>query len=299
MGCFDMVESIYGNTPDILSQLIRTMLIPKDGCQFIVADFSAIEARVLAWEAGEEGTLEDFRQGKDLYCAVASRMFGVPVEKHGVNGELRQKGKIATLACGYQGSIGALISMGALDMGLKEEELPDIISSWREANSKVVSYWWDIEKAATECIQTHEDKTVRKVRFCYSAGTLWAVLPSGRKLAYIKPRLQPNRFGRMALNFEGTDAANKWSRQETYGGKLVEKLTQSIARDLLTEAMLRMEKEGLSIVGHVHDEVIIEIPEGSVTVDEVCSIMNKNPSWADGLPLSSAGYLAPSFYFKD
>ncbi|MBQ9632692.1 MAG: hypothetical protein IJV04_07275, partial [Lachnospiraceae bacterium] len=203
-GDLHSLELFYGNTPDILAQLIRTMLIPKDGCEFIIADYSSIEARVLAWEAGEDGTLEDFRQGRDLYCAVASRMFGVPVEKHGVNGELRQKGKIATLACGYQGSVGALISMGALDMGLKEAELPDIIEGWRNANPHIVQYWWDLQDAAIKTVQDHKERTVNRVVFRFHAGTLWIVLPSGRKLAFLKPRIQPNRFGQMSLTFEGT-----------------------------------------------------------------------------------------------
>lgn len=299
MGCFDMVESIYGNTPDILSQLIRTMLIPKPGSVFIVADFSAIEARVLAWLAGEEWVLEAFRKGQDLYCTVASEMFHVPVIKHGINGELRQKGKIATLACGYGGSSGALISMGALEQGLSENELPDIIDSWRTANPKIVQFWWDVEKAAIETVKDHQDRTVRNVRFQFFANTLWIVLPSGRKLAYIKPRLQPNRFGRMAITYEGLGQNNKWSRGETYSGKLVENITQATARDLLAGAMWRIEQAGLPIVAHIHDEVVLEVPEGSVTVEEVCIIMNQNPSWAEGLPLSSAGYVGERFYFKD
>ena len=607
MGCFDMVESIYGNTPDILSQLIRTMLIAKPGCIFTIADFSAIEARVLAWLAGENWRIDAFEHGEDIYCASASQMFGVPVVKHGVNGELRQKGKVAELACiaegqlvltdkgqipieavttdmkvwdgeewvshdgviykgerevitydgltatpdhlvwvegqsepiqfgvaaasgaylvqtgngrqavrlgenhqsretlvqivesllrpdgmpgvrldpmaaswepdersvegmselhtakpdttmagaeaygseaamreserpglsqlwskrsevrlserngsralydsgiwparqgdgdrpnqheqrlcsgessvcgsqdklresaqerseplrsgvlalqlfdgsqktlgrdeqgrnntecgnsgvreekelasdrrtarlydirnagrrhrftvsgklvhncGYGGAAGALISMGALDMGLKESELPDIIDSWRTANPKIVQFWWDIERAAIDTIKDHTDRQVGRVGFKFSANTLWIILPSGRKLAYIKPRLQPNRFGRMAITYEGLNSANKWARGETYSGKLVENITQATARDLLAEAMWRMEQAGLSIVGHVHDEVILEVPEESVTVDEVCEIMNKNPDWADGLPLSSAGYQG-FYYFKD
>lgn len=298
MGCFDMVESIYGNTPDILSQLIRTMLIAKPGCIFTIADFSAIEARVLAWLAGEEWVLEAFRKGQDLYCTVASEMFHVPVIKHGINGELRQKGKIATLACGYGGAAGALISMGALEQGLKESELPGIIESWRTANPKIVQFWWDIEKAAVDTIKDHKERTVGRIGFQFYANTFWIVLPSGRKLAYIKPRLQPNRFGRMSVTYEGLNAANKWARGETYSGKLAENITQATARDLLAEAMWRMEQAGLSIVGHVHDEVILEVPAGSITVDEVCAIMNQNPEWADGLPLSSAGYTG-TYYFKD
>lgn len=299
MGCFDMVESIYGNTPDVLSQLIRTMLVPKEGCEFIVADFSAIEARVLAWEAEEQWVLDAFENGEDLYCATASQMFHVPVVKHGVNGELRQKGKIATLACGYGGSSGALINMGALQMGLKEEELPEIIDSWREANPKIVQYWWDVVKTAMTAYKTGERSEIGKIAFEFWSGTLWMVLPSGRRLAYLKPRTQPNRFGRMSLTYEGVGQNHKWSRQETYSGRLVENATQAIARDILAEAMARMEDYGLSIVGHVHDEVIIEAPIGKYKVDEVCKLMAIKPDWCEGLPLSAAGYLAPLYYFKD
>ena len=298
LGCFDMIGALYGNTPDILSQLIRTMLIPKEGCEFIVADFSAIEARVLAWLAGEQWRLDAFQRGEDIYCASASAMFGVPVVKHGINGELRQKGKVAELACGYGGGAGALISMGALDMGLKEDELPDIISSWRDANPEIVKFWYAVEKAAIETTKDHADRTVGRVGFQFSANTLWIVLPSDRRLAYIKPQLQPNRFGRMALTFERLGMNNKWTRGETYSGKLTENITQATARDLLVEAMYRMEQAGLDIVGHVHDEVILEVPKGSITVEDVCAIMNQNPAWADGLPLSSAGYTG-NYYFKD
>lgn len=607
MGAFDMLEVVYGNTPDILSQLLRTMLIPRDGCIFIVCDFSAIEARVLAWLAGEQWRLDAFRRGEDIYCASASQMFGVPVVKHGVNGELRQKGKVAELACiaenelvltdrglvpiqdvtsnmkvwdgeewvshggviyrgerevityegltatpdhlvfiegktepiqfrfaaasgahlvqtgdgrqairmggdnrpgktlgeeleqavcadtvpgvrfdsvaepgksekreierlpgmlskeadttlagsqtdsseakmreskrsgvpqlrcegntvqvsrcdrcghvshkdirpsgqdvgnrqdqqqrslcsreseicgavcksgeqadncsepvrsgilaicrdgsaektvqgneqrpdhsgccgcrvreaeelegnsrqvrvydirnagrhhrftvsnclvhncGYGGASGALISMGALDMGLKESELPDIIESWRTANPKIVQFWWDVENAATETVKDHKDRTVGRVGFQFSANTLWIVLPSGRRLAYIKPKLMPNRFGRMAITFEGLNTGNKWSRGETYSGKLVENITQATARDLLAEAMWRVEREGLDIVAHVHDEMILEVPEGTATVEQVSAIMNRNPVWADGLCLSSSGYWG-RYYFKD
>lgn len=299
MGCFDMVESIYGNTPDILSQLIRTMLVPKPGHVFVIADFSAIEARVLAWLAGENWRLDSFRNGADIYCASASQMFGVPVVKHGINGDLRQKGKVAELACGYGGSSGALIAMGALDMGLKEDELPDIIDSWRTANKRIVQFWWDVEKAAIETVKDHSSRIVGRIGFQFSMNTLWIVLPSGRRLAYVKPKLQPNRFGRMSITFEGQGMNNKWCRGETYSGRLVENITQATARDLLAEAMWRMEQTGLAIVAHVHDEVIIEVPEGKVTVEDVCTIMNQNPSWADGIPLSSAGYVGERFYFKD
>ena len=243
--------------------------------------------------------LDAFRNGQDLYCATASQMFGVPVVKHGVNGELRQKGKIATLACGYGGSVGALTAMGALEMGLKEAELPEIIDSWRTANPNIVRYWWNMEKAAVQTVKDLQERSVGRITFQFYSNTLWMVLPSGRKLAYISPKLQPNRFGRMSITYMGTDAANKWSRIETYSGKLVENVTQSIARDLLLEAMWRIEQAGLNIVGHVHDEVIIEAPIGSVTVDEVCKLMSQNPSWADGLPLAAGGSLAASYYFKD
>lgn len=298
MGCFDMVESIYGNTPDVLSQLIRTMLIPRNGCEFIVADFSAIEARVLAWEAGEQWVLDAFKNGEDLYCATASQMFHVPVVKHGINGDLRQKGKIATLACGYGGSSGALISMGALQMGLKEEELPEIIDSWREANPKIVQYWWDVEKAAMQAFKTGGRQDIGRISFAFSSGTLWMVLPSGRKLAYLVPKQQPNRFGRMSLTYEGVGQNHKWARQETYSGRLVENATQAIARDILAEAMARIEDEGLNIVAHVHDEVIIEAPKGKYTVEEICRLMAANPDWCDGLPLAAAGYKG-DYYFKD
>ena len=298
MGCFDMVESIYGNTPDILSQLIRTMLIAKPRHKFIVADFSAIEARVLAWLAGEAWRMEAFKNGEDIYCASASQMFGVPVVKHGINGELRQKGKVAELACGYGGAAGALISMGALDMGLSEEELPDLIDDWRNSNPKIVQFWWDIEKAAIESIKDHKDRQVGRIGVSFSSNTLWLQLPSGRRLAYVKPKLQPNRFGRLSITYEGLGQNNKWSRIETYSGKLVENITQATARDLLAEAMWRIEKAGLDIVGHVHDEVILEVPESSVSVEDVCQIMNQNPKWADGIVLNSAGYQGV-YYFKD
>ena len=443
MGAFDMVESIYGNTPEILSQLIRTMLIAKPGHKFIVADFSAIEARVLAWLAGEKWRQDAFERGDDIYCASASQMFGVPVVKHGINGELRQKGKVAELACiakgqpvltnhglipieevtpddrvwdgmryvhhdgvvykgrkpvityegltatgdhivylrdgkttaplgvaadygwdlasswnlansrdiavgrredadgqntvdtaytvendftprlmpvydiinagprhcftvsghlvhncGYGGSVGALKTMGALDMGLKEDELQGLIDDWREANPHIVQFWWDIEKAAIGTIKDHKDRRVGRIGVEFSANTLWLQLPSGRRLAYIKPKLEVNRFGRMAITYDGLGQNNKWQRIETYSGKLVENITQATARDILAEAMWRFEKAGIDVVGHVHDEAICEVPEDSWTVDDVCRIMNQNPVWADGIVLNSAGMQA-RYYFKD
>ena len=298
-GEFEMLELLYGNTPDILSQLIRTMLVPKEGYEFIIADFSAIEARLLAWEADELWRLESFERGDDIYCASASQMFGVPVIKHGVNGHLRQKGKVAELACGYGGSVGALKSMGALEMGLTEDELPDLISTWREANPAIVQYWWDVDRAATDTFKDGQDHYVGRLSFQNESGTLWMVLPSGRRLAYCAPKLQPNQFGRMSLSYMGVDAANKWNRIATYGPKLVENATQAIARDILCEAMRRMESKGLRIVAHVHDEVIIEAPKDKYTVDEVCSIMNQRPSWGRDIPLSSAGYKGIDYYYKD
>ena len=522
MGAFDMLASIYGNVPDVLSQLCRTMLIPKPGHEFIVADFSAIEARILAWLAGEQWVLDAFARGEDIYCATASAMFGVPVVKHGENGELRQKGKIATLACvaagqlvltnhggvpiervttdmrlwdgdnwvkhdgviykgerevieyegltatpdhlvyadrdkepipfgeiagsdrtvgrvpvydilnagpkhrfivsgklvhncGYQGGPGALAAMGALEMGLKEDELQGIIDSWRDANPNIVKFWWDLERAAIKAVKNHEESMVGRIGVEFSANTLWLVLPSGRKLAYIRPKTQPNKFGRDSVTYEGLNAANKWTRGETYGGKLAENClaegtlvatsrgavpiedvkkndlifdgfefvrhgglvangvkpvieigglemtrdhkiltsqgwrqaceggcwddgdpiivqnshaekpvfdvmncgerhrfavfdgdkmrivsncTQATARDLLAEAMWRMEQAGLDIVGHVHDEVVLETSMNTASVEDVCEIMNQNPSWAEGLPLASAGYKG-KYYFKD
>ena len=270
MGCFEMLEMIYINTPDILSQLIRTMLIPKPGHIFIICDFSAIEARVLAWLAGEQWRMDAFKRGDDIYCASASQMFGVPVVKHGINGELRQKGKVAELACG----------------------------SWRSANPKIVQFWWDIERAAIDTTQDHKDRKVGKISFQYASNTLWMVLPSGRKLAYINPKLKPNRFGKMALTYEGVGTSGKWMRIEQYGGRATENCCQATARDLLAEAMWRLEKAGLCIVGHVHDEVILEVPEGSITVEEVSAIMNQNPPWSEGLILNSSGY-SGKYYFKD
>lgn len=297
-GDYALLPALYDSVLEVLSELIRTAFVPRDGYKFIVSDFSAIEARVLAWEAGEDWRLEAFLEGKDIYCASASQMFHVPVVKHGINGELRQKGKVAELACGYGGSSGALISMGALQMGLKEEELPEIIDSWREANPKIVQYWWDVEKAATQAFKTGKRQEIGKLAFEFYSGTLWMLLPSGRKLAYLKPRLQPNRFGRMSLTYEGVGQNHKWARQETYSGRLVENATQAIARDILAEAMARMEGYGLNIVGHVHDEVIIEAPKDQYTVEEVCKLMSVNPEWCKDLPLNAAGYKG-SYYFKD
>ena len=298
-GEFEMLRLIYDNVPDILSQLLRTMLIPKPGHEFIIADFSAIEARLLAWEAGEGWVLNAFESGADIYCETASRMFHVPVVKHGVNGDLRQRGKQATLSCGYGGSVGALRKMGALDAGMREDELEPLVKAWREANPHIVQYWWDVDRAANETFRDGTERKVGKLAFQYSANTLWMVLPSGRWLAYCNPQLQPNQFGRMSMTYMGVDAANKWNRIATYGPKLVENATQSIARDILCEAMQRMDQRGLRIVAHVHDEVIIEAPKGQYSVEDVCNIMNERPPWGRDIPLASAGYKGEPYYFKD
>ena len=295
LGAFDMLETLYGNTPDTLSQLIRTMLVPKAGCEFVVADFSAIEARVLAWLAGEQWRLDSFNADADIYCASASQMFGVPVEKHGVNGHLRQKGKVAELACGYGGAAGALIAMGALDMGLKESELPDLISDWRNANPRIVQYWWDVDKAATDTVKIGNLNQVGLITFERYAGELFITLPSGRKLAYASPRLETNRFGRMGITYMSIGTNNKWQRLETYGPKIVENSVQATARDLLAEAMLRVRDAGYDIILHCHDEMCVEVPKGTLTVDALCKLMSVNPSWAEGLPLNADGYACPYY----
>ena len=295
LGAFDSLEMIYGNTPDVLSQLIRTMLIPKPGCEFVVADFSAIEARVLAWLAGEQWRLNSFNVGADIYCASASKMFGVPVVKNGVNGHLRQKGKVAELACGYGGAAGALIAMGALDMGLKESELPGLIKDWRSSNPHVVQFWWAVDKAATNTVKTGSLNRVGLITFERYAGKLFITLPSGRKLAYASPRLEPNKFGRMGVTYMSIGTNNKWQRLETYSGKLVENIVQATARDLLAEAMLRVRNAGYDIVLHCHDEICVEAPKGSLTVEALCTLMSVNPSWAEGLPLNADGYTCPYY----
>ena len=409
LGAFDSLEMLYGNTPDVLSQLIRTMLIPRPGCEFVVADFSAIEARVLAWLAGEQWRLDSFRSGADIYCASASQMFGVPVVKNGVNGHLRQKGKVAELACisegqlvltsagyfaiqnvtrdmlvwdgiswvrhdgvvrrgirrtmtfegltatpdhliwngyrfipfeyyaamrdnanggrnifysglrpvydikncgsrhrfmvsghivhncGYGGASGALIAMGALDMGLHEAELPDLIKDWRTSNPRIVQFWWDIDKAATNTVKAGNLNRVGLITFERYAGELFITLPSGRKLAYASPRLEPNKFGRMGITYMGIGTNNKWQRLETYGPKIVENIVQATARDLLAEAMLRVRNAGYEIVLHVHDEMCVEVVKGTLSIDELCSLMSVNPSWAEGLPLNADGYTCPYY----
>ena len=295
---FDLVDLLYDSTPGVLSELIRTAFIPKPGCRFIVADFSAIEARVLAWFSGEQWRLDTFAQGGDIYCASASQMFGVPVVKHGVNGHLRQKGKIAELALGYGGSVGALTSMGALDMGLEEDELQPLVNQWRGSNPHITKFWWDVDAAAVKAVREKASVSYGHLCFSYRSGILFVTLPSGRNLSYIKPRMTMNRFGRESLSYEGIGESKKWMRIETYGPKLVENIVQATARDLLALAMLRLRDAGFAIVMHIHDEAVLEVPEGVSSVDEVCQMMAITPDWAAGLPLRADGYEC-AFYKKD
>ena len=296
-GRFEDLELFYGSTPEVLSELIRTAFVPEAGCRFVVADFSAIEARVLAWLAGERWRLEVFSSHGKIYEASAATMFHVPVEEVTKGSPLRQKGKIAELGLGYGGAAGALISMGALDMGLSEEELPSLVAVWRRANPHITQFWWDVDKAAVEAVVKRTRTRAGRIAFEYRSGILFVMLPSGRRLAYVKPRMGVNRFGREGLTYEGILENKKWGRIETYGPKLVENIVQGTARDLLAEAMLRVEKKGYPIVMHCHDEIIAEVPEGSGSVEEMCEVMAARPSWAEGLPLRADGYECP-FYQK-
>ena len=297
-GRYADIEALYESTPNVLSELIRTAFVPRPGCRFIVADFSAIEARVIAWLAGEQWRLEVFEGGGDIYCASASKMFHVPVEKHGQNSHLRQKGKIAELALGYGGAVGALTAMGALEMGLAEEELPPLVRQWREANPHIIRLWAQVEDAAMTAAREKARVRLGRLTFHCRSGMLFITLPSGRKLCYVKPRIQTNRFGGDGLTYEGVGEGKKWTRIETFGGKLTENIVQATARDLLAEAMLRLRDAGLEIVMHVHDEAVLEVPIGHSSVDEVCALMAEAPAWADGLPLRADGYEC-RFYQKD
>ena len=296
-GRFEDIELLYDSTPNVLSELIRTAFIPKPGCRFVVADFSAIEARVLAWLSGEQWRLDVFTSHGKIYEASASAMFHVPVEEITKTSPLRQKGKISELALGYGGSTGALISMGALDMGLGEDELSPLVAAWRKANPHITQFWWDVDAAAIKAVTEKQKTKVGKIIFEYKSGILFTTLPSGRKLSYVKPRMAVNKFGRDGLTYEGISENKKWSRIETYGPKLVENIVQGTARDLLAEAMLRVEKKGYPIVMHCHDEIIAEVPEGRGSVEEMCEIMAIQPVWAEGLPLRADGYEC-SFYQK-
>ena len=294
-GDYEMVKMLYGNVPQILSELIRTAFVPAPGYKFIVSDFSAIEARVLSYLAGETWRSDVFKNNGDIYCASASQMFGVPVEKHGVNGHLRQKGKIAELALGYGGSVGALKAMGALDMGLSEDELQPLVSMWRESNPRIVQYWWKVDTAVKMAIKEHVSTQVGSVRFFWKSGMLFIELPSGRRLAYVKPRIGENKFGGESITYMGTDAQKKWNRIESYGPKFTENTVQAISRDILAYAMNTL--KDYRIVGHVHDEVIIEAsPE--VSVESVCELMGQTPPWIPGLLLRADGYEC-DFYRKD
>ena len=293
---YESLEMLYDSPSDVLSQLIRTAFIPKEGCRFIVSDFSAIEARVLAWLAGEDWVLNAFKNGEDIYCSTASQMFGVPVVKHGVNGDLRQKGKVATLACGYGGSVGALKAMGAIEMGLSEDEIQSIVDSWREANPNIVSLWWDIDSVVKRVVKTRTKEKYKSLVISYEKGILFIQLPSKRRLAYPKAKIGMNRFGGESIVYEGIVVGNKWDKIESYGGKFVENIVQAIARDILAEAMMRLEKKGFNIVMHIHDEVVIE--SDSSSIEEINQIMSLVPSWAPGLILDADGFES-EFYKKD
>ena len=294
-GAFDMVDVLYDDIPDTLSQLIRTAFIPAAGKKFYVADFSAIEARVIAWYAGEEWRSKVFFEGGDIYCASASQMFKVPVEKHGVNGHLRQKGKIAELALGYGGSVGALKAMGAIEMGLTEEELPGLVSAWRESNPHIVRFWWDVDAAVKRCIKERKPQEVKGIRFFWQSGMLFITLPSGRNLSYVKPCIGENRFGGESVTYEGVGGTKKWERIESYGPKFVENIVQATSRDILVNSMKTL--RNCSIVAHVHDELIIEC-DPSASLEAVCEQMGRVPKWADGLLLRADGYVC-DFYQKD
>ena len=294
-GNVEALEMLYEDIPDTLSQLIRTAFIPRTGFKFIVADFSAIEARVLAWLAGEKWRMQVFEEGKDIYCSSASQMFGVPVEKHGVNGHLRQKGKIAELALGYGGSVGALKAMGALDMGLNEDELQPLVDAWRSSNPMVTTLWWDVDRAVKQCVHEHVSVLTHNIVFTYKSGFLIIKLPSKRCLYYVKPRVEENKYGGESVTYEGVGSTKKWERLESYGPKFVENITQAIARDILLYAMQTLKE--YRIVAHVHDEAIIETDK-SVSVQSVCELMGRTPPWAEGLVLRADGYEC-EFYKKD
>lgn len=294
-GDFDAVEMLYEDVPDTLSQLIRTAFVPQGNRKFIVADFSAIEARVIAWLADEKWRQDVFAEGKDIYCASASQMFGVPVEKHGVNGHLRQKGKIAELALGYGGSVGALKAMGALEMGLSEDELPALVSAWRQANPKIVQFWWAVDRAVMDVV-THKTTTkTHGIVFSARNGMLFITLPSGRSLAYVKPKIGTNKFGGDCITYEGVGGTKKWERLDSYGPKFVENIVQATSRDILCYAMRTL--RCCSIVMHIHDEVVIEA-DHRMSLTAVCDQMGRTPPWASGLQLRADGY-ETDFYKKD
>ena len=294
-GDFEALEILYDSVPEVLAELIRTAFVPQDGRKFIVADFSAIEARVLAWLAGEKWVLDVFGKGGDIYCETASRMFHCKVEKHGENAELRQKGKQAVLSCGYGGSVGALKAMGALEAGMTEDELQPLVDSWREANPNIVQLWWEVDRAAKECIKNRMQTETHGIRFEYQSGMMFITLPSGRRLAYVKPRIGENRFGGESVTYMGTGGTKKWERLETFGGKLVENIVQAVSRDILCYAMQTL--KNCAIVATVHDEIIIEA-DRRMSVEAVCEQMGRTPPWAKGLLLRADGYSC-EWYRKD
>ena len=294
-GNFDALEMLYEDVPDTLSQLIRTAFVPQENRKFIVADFSAIEARVIAWLAGEKWRQDVFAEGKDIYCASASQMFGVPVEKHGVNGHLRQKGKIAELALGYGGSVGALKAMGALEMGLQEDELPALVSAWRQANPKIAQFWWAVDRAVMDAVTRKTTTKTHGIIFSARNGMLFITLPSGRSLAYVKPKIGTNKFGGDCITYEGVGGTKKWERLDSYGPKFVENIVQATSRDILCYAMRTL--RCCSIVMHIHDEVVIEA-DRRMSLQAVCEQMGRTPPWAKGLRLRADGY-ETDFYKKD
>lgn len=294
-GDYDALSMLYEDIPDTLSQLIRTAFVPQDGRKFIVADFSAIEARVIAWFAGEKWVSEVFEKGGDIYCETAARMFHCKVEKHGENASLRQKGKQATLSCGYGGAVGALKAMGALEAGMAEDELQPLVDSWRAANPNIVAFWWDVDRAVKECIKKRLPTETHGVRFIYQSGMLFIMLPSGRRLAYVKPRIGENCFGGESVTYMGVGGTKKWERLESYGPKFVENIVQATARDILCYAMQTLKH--CAIVAHVHDEIIIEA-DRRMSLAAVCEQMGRTPPWAKGLKLRADGYEC-EFYQKD
>ena len=294
-GSFEDIQMLYDDVPDTLSQLIRTAFIPRQGMKFIVADFSAIEARVIAWLAGEEWRMKAFANGEDIYCASASKMFGVPVVKHGENGHLRQKGKISELACGFGGSVGAMKAMGADSLGLSDTELKQIVTDWREASPHITELWWAVDRAVKKAVKEKTATKTHGLLFSYEVGFLFIRLPSGRRLAYAKPYIGKNKFGGESVTYMGINAQKKWDRLESYGPKFVENCVQGIARDLLMYSMQTLSQ--YFIVGHIHDEMIIECPKGT-KLDEICQQMARTPDWAKGLLLRADGYEC-SFYKKD
>ena len=294
-GNYEALSMLYEDIPDTLSQLIRTAFVPQDGRKLIVADFSAIEARVLAWLAGERWVSEVFEKGRDIYCETAARMFHCRVEKHGENAELRQKGKQATLSCGYGGSVGALKAMGALEAGMTEEELQPLVDSWRAANPNIVRFWWDVDRAVKECVKMRIPTETHGLRFDYRSAMLFITLPSGRRMAYVKPRIGENQFGGESVTYMGVSGTKKWERLESYGPKFVENIVQGTARDILCYAMQTL--KNCSIVAHVHDEIIIEA-DRRMSVTAVCEQMGRTPPWAKGLKLRADGYEC-EFYQKD